>query len=109
MTESSRDLTPPPAPTVTSNQQAAALACATERNRVLDILATAAPPVDAALVAAIEGGTPAAIHRTRQRLAPSDADNPSQGRRGASVWGAVTARINAEQRAAREASTESGS
>lgn len=106
MTERNKDLAPPAAPTVTSNQQSAALARDTERRRVLDILASAATPVDPQLLAAIETGTPAAIVRTNQRSGGANAASRSPAAQGGSGWGDITSRINAEQRAARESKSD---
>lgn len=102
-------------PPVTSNSQAAQLACRTERDRVLALLAMAPQgAVPEPILQAIANGTPAAVFASAQRVrepkAASDARAPGAQTAGAggSKWGAITARLNAKRRAASEAADSEG-
>ncbi|MEX0733313.1 MAG: hypothetical protein WDZ66_03965 [Steroidobacteraceae bacterium] len=94
-----------PQPTVTSNSQAAHLACHTERSRVMRILEMAPEgSVPEPMLRAIAEGTPAAIFATNQRRAaqPTPTAQASAARRTrttGSKWSAITSRRNAELRA----------
>jgi hypothetical protein len=105
-----------PQPTVTSNTQAARLACNTERERVLKLLAMAPEgSVPEPLLQAIANGTPAAVFASSQRVragkATSDTGKPAAQSTGAggSKWGGITSRLNAQRRAAGESTDAEGS
>ena len=104
-----------PAPTVSSNRQAAQRACDRERERVLKILATVPQgAVPAPILQAIADGAPAPVFASAQRLRTATA----AGREGAAVtqhvarsgkWGPITSRLNAERRVANETADTEGS
>jgi hypothetical protein len=98
-------------PTVTTNREAAKLACHTERDRVLAILAMApAGSVPESIVQAIADGAPVAqVERSLQRAAgasggsaarPATSTTPAKG---GNKWDAITSRINEQRRAASDA------
>ena len=93
-----------PPPTVTSNTQAARLACETERARVLKLLALApAGAVPDAIVEAIASGTPAAVIATNQRARAKAADSANtSGDRpnaGSGKWGSITSQFKTQRAA----------
>ena len=101
-----------PPPTVTSNTQAARLACEIERARVLKLLALApAGAVPEAIVEAIASGTPAAVFATNQRVrAKAAASVNTAGDRpnaGSGKWGLVTSQFKTQRPAiGKETDTE---
>lgn len=93
-------------PTVTSNGEAARIACMNERRRVVDLLALAEPPVPNQILAAIENGTPAAIFETNRNVASARAAGaPSADAAPArsGVWSDVVAKQNEKTRQAHAA------
>lgn len=92
-------------PTIESQRAAARLACKTERSRVLAILALAEPPIAAAILTAIDEGTPAA--QASKRLVGENAKTGSglgaAAAKGKRSWDGITAKLNAQARAGRPA------
>lgn len=94
--------------TVTSNSQAAHLACDTKRKRVLAILALAPQgAISDAMLQAIANGTPAAIFETNQRTKAGAGNGASAGAaassaatKGSSKWDGIAARMNEQRKGA---------
>ena len=89
-------------PTVTSNSQAARLACETERARVLKLLALAPPDaVPDAIVEAIASGTSAVVFATNQRVrakAAGSVNTPTnRPNAGSGKWGSITAQFKTQR------------
>lgn len=90
-----------PAPTVTSNRQAARLACDTERARITALLAMAPEgSIPMPILQAIESGTPAAVFTTTQRKHTTPVQSagttlPAPAPSSGSKWSKITARFNA--------------
>lgn len=101
-----------PAPTVSSNSQAAHRACGIERERVLKILATAPQGVvPDSILEAIAAGTPAAVFATNQRVRAKAAASVNAARTrptdGSGKWDAITSQFKTQRPAVgKETDTE---
>lgn len=107
-------------PTVTSNREAARIACDHERDRVVRLLAQAPEgTVPAEILQAVANGTPAAVFASGQRVraarAASNAGAPGAqpasaqaSGAGRGKWGAITSRLNEQRRAAGDATDADG-